>query len=155
MANGNHSSCYFLIINIYQSFIDDEKCGGDKDVTSMEFIKLSHFFIVHFGDSFKIPEHLHRVLLTDKLEIETLEGKQLYEKYAVAPTIAPTQGFSGHTYVFLRLHDNRWVKVDNDIVTDYAPGGTLFHTYAVGGGFVIYRKKRGDSKKFYPRYIKE
>jgi len=56
---------------------DDDKCCGEKDVTLMDFIALSHFFIVHFGGSYRIPDHLHRVLLTDKLEITTMEGKQL------------------------------------------------------------------------------
>lgn len=76
----------------------------------MSFKEMPHLFILSFKDEYDIPEEMHRVFLSDILVIKASENEVKYEKYAVAPAIAPNSDDpceSGHAYVYPKVYGDR------------------------------------------------
>ena len=91
------------------------------------------------------------------MKIRALKEENLFEKFAVAPVFKVSSD-SAHTLVHLKVHDG-WVVIDNDEVEpEQLSQGVLNpmkRSHAIGRSVVIYRKKRGNSKKFYPRFVRK
>ena len=131
------------------------------NVEICNFISLPHILTINFVDPHKPPKKMLQVGLPETIRVGSSDKEVEYEKFAIAviidldPKKLEDAGLDPketlHTYGYLRVHSG-WVILDNDKVLPDKRDSN-FRTHARGKTLVMYRKKRGDDKKFYPRYV--
>lgn len=119
--------------------------------------------MVHFLDSHLAPRNLYRLGLPDKIRIGSENGEDEYEKYAIAVVVEiPKETLlrkkldpkdNLHTFCYIKTLDG-WITVDNNRVVENVVDDLFHKTHALGQTLVMYRKYRGEDKKFHPRFLK-